>query len=123
MSENHDFPLIGIVGVCASGKTTLSAKLSQLGFHCRHIAQEHSYVPDMWQRLTNPDLLIFLEVSYPITISRRKLNWTLEEYSEQVYRLRHAHLHANLILNTDELTPDQVWQSCLELIERTVKNQ
>ena len=74
----------------------------------RHIAQEHSYVPFMWQRITNPDVLIFLDVSYPKTLERRKLDWTVEEYNEQQRRLLHARQHANLILDTDPLTVEEV---------------
>ena len=82
--------------------------LAALGYNCRHIAQEHSYVADMWQRLTHPDYLVYLEVSFSNTISRRNLNWTLVEYQEQIFRLRHALAHANLIVPTDELTSNQV---------------
>lgn len=107
---------LGIVGPCAAGKSTLIAGLSQHGLLGKHIAQEHSYVPDMWLRLTHPDLLIYLDVSYPITLQRRKLNWTLAEYEEQVHRLRHARLHANLYLNTDALSPQEVLQSVLSFL-------
>ncbi len=68
--------LIGVVGPCAAGKSTLIAGLTRLGYRTRHIAQEHSYVKDMWQRLTNPDILVFLDASYPTTCQRRKLDWT-----------------------------------------------
>lgn len=101
-------PLIGVVGPCAAGKTTLTAGLGQLGYHTRHIAQEHSYVQDMWQRLTKPDLLIFLDASYPVTCLRRRLDWTETEYAEQQRRLLHARRHADLFLNTDGLTIEEV---------------
>ncbi|MBI3737884.1 MAG: hypothetical protein HY258_02430, partial [Chloroflexi bacterium] len=68
--------LIGIVGPCGAGKSTLTAGLEREGFHCRHIAQEHSYVPSMWQKITNPDLLIFLNSSFEVSTRRRRLNWT-----------------------------------------------
>ena len=108
MRPKREKPLIGIVGVCASGKTTLIKKLSELGYDCRHIAQEHSYVKTMWKQMTNPDILVFLEVSYLQTIIRRRLNWTLPEYMEQLDRLSNARENANIVINTDELTPDQV---------------
>lgn len=108
--------LVGIVGVCASGKSTLIRLLSQHGIRCRHIAQEHSYVPDMWRRLTHPDILIFLEVSYEVTLKRKNLNWTLEEYQEQLKRTRHAYEHANIRIQTDHLTPSELESEVLERI-------
>lgn len=100
---------IGIVGVCASGKSTLISQLSEAGYDPKHIAQEHSYVPDMWKKITNPDVLIFLEASYHTTLLRRKFNWTYDDWVEQVFRLRHARENANLIIQTDELTPHQIF--------------
>nr|MBP8164338.1 hypothetical protein [Anaerolineales bacterium] len=70
--------LIGVVGPCGSGKSTLITGLERHGYRCRHIAQEHSYVQNMWQVLTAPDLLIFLQSSYLSSTTRRKLNWSIE---------------------------------------------
>lgn len=108
MDDQSKQPLIGIVGVCASGKSTLNTGLTALGFNCRHIAQEHSYVPDMWRRITNPDILIFLQVSYEITIARKALNWTREEYEQQIFRIRNAVENAQIRIDTDELTPQEL---------------
>jgi deoxyadenosine/deoxycytidine kinase len=108
--------LIGVVGACGAGKSSLVAGLQEHGFTVRHIAQEHSYVPDMWQRLTNPDVLIYLEVSYPHTIERRKLDWTYQEYAVQLHRLRHARQHANLRIDTNPLTQQQVLDIALTYI-------
>ena len=104
MSFKHDPPLIGIVGVCASGKSTLIRELQRLGYSCRHIAQEHSYVQNMWQRLTDPDVLIYLSASYETTISRKKLNWTRSEYQIQLDRLTHARQGAQISIETDQLS-------------------
>jgi len=103
-----EVPLIGIVGPCGSGKSTLAANMRALGYRVKHIAQEHSYVPQMWRRLTNPDVLIFLDATYSVTTHRRNLGWTFHEYQEQQTRLSHAREHADLYLVTDELTPEQV---------------
>ncbi len=100
--------IIGVVGPCAAGKSTLIQGLNARGYLAKHIAQEHSYVPDMWLRLTHPDVLVYLAVSYPLTVQRRKLDWTLEEYTEQIHRLRHARQHADINLDTDPLTPAEV---------------
>ena len=100
--------IIGVVGTCGSGKSSLVAGLSELGYRAHHIAQEHSFAPNMWQRLTKPDVLIFLNVSYPITLQRKDFTWTLSEHKEQLFRLRHANQHADLHIDTDDLTPDEV---------------
>jgi len=109
-------PLIGVVGPCASGKSTLIAGLTRLGYRTRHIAQEHSYVKDMWQRLTDPDILIFLDVAYTTTCQRRKLDWTESDWQEQQHRLSHAKAHADLYLDTDKLTVEEVLNQAIEFI-------
>lgn len=62
----------------------------------------------MWQRITNPDLLIFLDASYEVATRRRNLDWRREDYAEQHYRLRHAREYANLYVFTDRMTPEEV---------------
>jgi deoxyadenosine/deoxycytidine kinase len=111
-------PLIGVVGPCAAGKSTLIAGLTRLGYRPRHIAQEHSYVKDMWQRLTRPDMLVFLDVSYATTCQRRKLDWTEADWQEQQHRLRHARENADLYLDTDKLSAEQVLERVVEFIRR-----
>ncbi len=109
-------PLIGVVGPCASGKTTLVSMLKKLGYEVRHIAQEHSYVSYMWQRITNPDVLIYLHASYPTTLVRRQMNWNQSEYERQIERLLHARQHASLYIDTDSLTSEEVLQRVLEFL-------
>ena len=110
-------PLIGVVGPGGSGNSTLIAQLEPRGYPCRHIAQEHSYVKDMWQRISHPDLLIFLDASFPISTDRRKLNWFESDHAEQQRRLSHARQHADLIVDTNTLTPDQVLDLVLAFLE------
>jgi cytidylate kinase len=107
-------PLIGITGPCGSGKTTLAARLARHGLRGRAIAQEHSFVPAMWQRLTRPDVLVFLDASFETCTLRRKLNWEVWEYEEQLRRLQHAAQHADLHVDTDRLTAEQVMQAVLD---------
>ena len=106
-------PLIGVVGPCGSGKSTLIAGLEKHGYRCRHIAQEHSYAPAMWQKISHPDLLIFLDASFPVSTGRRKLIWQKQDHDEQLRRLAHARQHASLLIDTDNLTPEQVLQTAL----------
>lgn len=119
--SQNDF-IIGVVGPCAAGKTTLIARLERLGISARHIAQEHSYVEDMWQRLTNPDVLVYLDVSYQVSQHRRNLDMSPDDFAEQQRRLRHALQHADLYLYTDDMTPEDVVQAVLTLIDEQSKS-
>ncbi len=110
--------LIGVVGPCGAGKSTLTEALEARGYATRHIAQEHSYVKDMWKRLTNPDVLIFLQVSYAVSQTRRPMNWTEADYEEQQRRLAHALRHADLILDTDKLSFQEVLERVLIFLEK-----
>jgi energy-coupling factor transporter ATP-binding protein EcfA2 len=109
--------VVGIVGPCGSGKTTLVNRLNGLGINARHIAQEHSYVGAMWQKITHPDYLIFLDASYAETIRRRKLDWTMDEYQEQHRRLAHARQNADLYIFTDPLKPAEICQIVLDFLK------
>jgi cytidylate kinase len=112
-------PLIGVVGPCGSGKSTLIAGLERHGYTCRHIAQEHSCVQAMWQIITKPDVLIYLHSSFQVSTARRKLNWHEKDYAEQLRRLTHARDHAHLKIDTDDLTPDRILQTILEFLRNT----
>jgi deoxyadenosine/deoxycytidine kinase len=110
-SERADlrpWPDIGIVGPCASGKSTLAAQLAQEGYRAHQIVQEHSYVADMWKVVGRPDWLIFLDASFATCSRRKALDWQESEYQEQRRRLRHAREHCDLYIDTDALTTEQV---------------
>ncbi|MCX6037470.1 MAG: hypothetical protein NTW99_06220 [Chloroflexi bacterium] len=110
-------PLIGIVGPCGAGKTTLAEGLHRNGFRARAIAQEHSFVKDMWQRMTRPDVLIFLQASCSVGAERRQMKWTESEWEEQQRRLAHAREHADFFLNTDSLGIVEVLNLVLEFLK------
>jgi thymidylate kinase len=114
-SEKHG--LIGILGPCSAGKSTLIEKLQRKGFLCRHIAQEHSYVPNMWQKVTNPLLLVYLDVSFDVSMARKRINMSTQEFDEQKVRLDHARQHADIYLDTDPLTPEEVLETVLTELE------
>jgi len=71
----------------------------------------------MWKRITHPDLLIFLQASFPISTQRRKLNWLERDHAEQQRRLSHALQHADLMVDTDLLTPAQVLETVLAFLK------
>lgn len=108
---------IGVVGPCSAGKTTLIKGLKRYGYNVRHIAQEHSYVPEMWQKITSPKVLIFLDVSYEQCITRKQLNLTRPEFEEEMERLKHAKQHANLYIHTDDLTETEVLERVLRYLQ------
>jgi len=67
----------------------------------------------MWQRITNPDVLVYLDVSYENAQKRRWLNWSPGEYDEQLRRLQHARQHAHLYLDTNPLSVEAVLEAVL----------
>ena len=112
--ERH--PLIAVVGPCAAGKSLLVQALQARGYNAREVVQEHSYVPTMWQRITQPDILIYLDVSWAIARQRRSSDAGAEWWDELGKRLRHARQHADLYVQTDELTPQEVLDRVLAFL-------
>ena len=110
-------PLVGIVGPCGAGKTTLAKALQERGYRAKAIAQEHSFAPHMWQRITRPDILIFLDVSHPVGAARRRFSWQKADWEEQQRRLAHARQHADLYIHTDPLTIEEVLHRALDFLE------
>ena len=82
---------IAIVGPCGAGKSTLADAFVDRGYDARQIAQEHSYVPSMWQKLTKPTILVYLDVSYQPGTRRKQLNWTQKEFDEQIIKMHDAY--------------------------------
>ena len=111
---------IAVVGPCAAGKTTLALGLRQHGLAARQIAQEHSYVPDMWQRLARPDVLIYLDASYPTCTLRKRLDWLPHEHQEQQRRLAHARANCDVYISTDDLSVEAVLETALAALKKHV---
>jgi hypothetical protein len=99
--------LITVVGVCGSGKSELVRRLRERGFSARSVAQEHSYVPALWQHDAVPDVLVYLQ-ALGRTVRRRGRLLHARELEEQRRRLTDARRNASLRVRTDALTPEQV---------------
>jgi hypothetical protein len=110
--EPHPTPVAGrvaVVGPCASGKSVLVARLRAAGYDAWQPAQEHSYVPDMWRRLARPEALIYLDVSLPALLARRRTDFDQDYLDEQRRRLEHARRHSDLYLPTEDLSEEEVF--------------
>ena len=106
--EEREQPRIVVVGPDAAGKSTLVARLKVLGYNARSCAQDHSYVPDMWRRVSRPDYLVFLDAELETISRRRAIDWGQKRLDILQERLAHARVHCDLYLPTDGLTPSEV---------------
>ncbi|MDA8235961.1 MAG: hypothetical protein M0Z31_14430 [Clostridia bacterium] len=98
---------IVVAGVCGSGKSTLVQGLRKLGYDAHTVAQEHSYVPKMWQ-MSNPGVLIYLDADLVTVCQRRKVQWGEDRLVEQRKRLAHAREQRDLYIDTNSLTIEEV---------------
>ena len=110
---------IAVVGACASGKTTLVNGLRERGYDARQVVQEHSYVPAMWQRITNPDVLVYLDVSLDAITLRREVTFGERYLEVQRRRLAHAIEHADLVIDTDDLMPAEILERVISFLRET----
>lgn len=90
--------------------------LRERGIDAHEVAQEHSGVPAMWQRITRPDLLVYLDVSRETAERRLERELPLDWWEEITARLAHARAHASLIVETDGRTPDEIAEQVLEFL-------
>ncbi len=109
-------PRIVVLGPCASGKTTLVNSLLQLDVDAYLVAQEHSVIPRMFRR-RNPDVVVYLDVSYEELKKRRKISWFKKRLDAQHERLKIARIEADLYVNTDGLTPNEVRDRVIHFLE------
>jgi len=109
---------IGIVGPCSSGKSTLARALRTLGYRVKEIMQEHCAAPMMWRRISNPDVLVYLDVSMDVAAQREGLpqpsSWWVEE---REFRLAHARVHCDLYVDTSALTPADVLAQVVDYLQ------
>ncbi|MFH1086922.1 MAG: hypothetical protein V1772_14330 [Chloroflexota bacterium] len=107
---------IAVVGVCAAGKSALVSQLCSLGYDARSCAQEHSYVPDMWRRLSRPQVLIYLDASLEVARQRRHVAYEERYLHGQRTRLAHARAHCHIYVNSDALDEPEVLRQVLEAL-------
>lgn len=110
--ESHDTPWstdeVVIAGPCGSGKSTLVQALSAAGFTARAVAQEHSVIHDLWKHGGKPLALIVLEASSPVITQRRGTDFPEWLHHEQMERLTSAREHADLVVDTDQRSAEDV---------------
>lgn len=120
--RNHPpalIPSIGrivVVGPCASGKTTLVNKLSELGYDAHACAQEHSEIATLW-RHTPPDLLIALQATVGAVRARRGEQWPEWLHNTQLRRLRNAYASADLTIDTSSRDSASVLTAVVTFLE------
>ena len=107
---------IAVVGVCASGKTTLVAGLKNAGYDAYNVAQEHSCVHDFWAK-HHPDLLVMIDATMAAIHKRRKVYWGEDRLAVQHKRLADARAHADLYIQTDAFDADQVRRKVIAFIK------
>lgn len=109
--DEAQLPVIKVVGISASGKSTLVANLRQAGYNARAVSQEHSNVPTLWQRFDRTRILIYLDANLEIQRQRRPdVTWDAANLQMEQDCLAHARDHADLKIDTSALTPETVWR-------------
>jgi len=105
-----------LVGICGSGKSTLARGLRALGYEVKECGQEHSEVPYMWQVLSRPDVLIYLDASEEVTYRRGERHYVPGFVEEERRRLAHARAHCDLYLVTDDLSEAEVLERAVTFL-------
>ncbi len=115
--EYPQLPLIKVVGISASGKSTLVKGLRRHGYNTRPVSQEHSNVSDLWQQFDQPKILIYLDVDLETQRNRRPdVTWDKSWLREENTRLDHARGHAELKINTAGLSSETVLRIALTFL-------
>ena len=107
---------IAIVGICASGKTTLVRGLREAGYDAYNVAQEHSCVHDFWNK-KHPDVLVMIDATLPTVKKRRVIYWGQDRIDTQHKRLADAKAHADLYIQTDDLDAAAVRQKVIDFLK------
>jgi hypothetical protein len=70
----------------------------------------------MWRRFTNPDVLVYLNVSREVAQCRQARELPLGWWTETQERLAHARSHADVLVEADLLAPEAVLREVLNLL-------
>jgi molybdopterin-guanine dinucleotide biosynthesis protein len=108
-------PLIVVVGVCASGKTTLVEQLRSAGYSALEVAQEHSDLPYLWAR-SAPAFVVYLEAKNR-ALQRRRGYLTTERLERERQSLAYARSRADLIVSTEDRPQQAVLEYVVDALE------
>lgn len=98
---------VAVIGVSASGKSTLQENLRRRGIDAHALPQEHSVVRDLPARC-GYHLVVVLDAEMATIRRRRSVGWGDERLRVERARLRVPKARAILCLKTDGLTSEQV---------------
>ncbi len=119
MTMEPPLPVIKVVGISASGKSTLVQELRNHGYDVRPVSQEHSNVPSLWRHFEKPQWLIFLDASLEVQQVRRPdVSWSIDWHWTEQLRLQQARDHADIVIDTSEMTPADVAALAILFLER-----
>ncbi|HRQ42202.1 MAG TPA: hypothetical protein PLD25_30145 [Chloroflexota bacterium] len=76
-------------------------------------------MPDMWRRISRPDILIYLDVDYVNAQMRRPhLDGGQPRLMLQQQRLTHARQHCDFYLDTSTLSADEVQEQVVAFLQQ-----
>ena len=102
-------PVIKVVGVSASGKSTLVRALREHGYDARAVSQEHSHSATLWKQFDVTRVLIYLDSTLEVQQQRRPdVTWNAGNLAAERQLLHNARAEADLRLNTAQLSSADV---------------
>jgi epoxyqueuosine reductase QueG len=118
MHGKPDSRRIVVIGPCASGKTTLVARLKDLGYDAHACGQEHSEITELWRHL-NPAVVIGLQIDLDTLRQRRSATWSDRLYARQLTRLESGYDRADMLIDCDTFNADEVIRQVVDWLVKT----